>query len=87
MGGFAFEIQDGDDNFFPMRQRGGSQPTRLAIGRNGLSFLGEYNPELIPRLTLARIEDKSKGDGLAKSLVCFQGEWSFLWRMRHMRGD
>lgn len=74
MGGFAFEIEDGKRNFFPLQGSSKERPTRLTITDKGLLFLEKRRPELIPNLPRARIEDKSKGSMLAKLLVCFQGE-------------
>lgn len=74
MGGFAFEIQDGPGNFFPAQGQKGDRRTRLTLTSDGLLWLAESHPELIPELTRERIQDKSKGSMLAKSLVCFQGQ-------------
>jgi hypothetical protein len=73
MGGFALEIQDNERNFFPMKGSSKGRPTRLTISDKGLLFLEEHYPGAIPNIPRARIEDKSKGSILAKSLVCFQG--------------
>jgi hypothetical protein len=73
MGGFALEIQDIERNFFPMKGSSKGRPTRLTISDKGLLFLEERFPGTIPNIPRARIEDKSKGSILAKSLVCFQG--------------
>ncbi|SPO01171.1 uncharacterized protein DNG_03918 [Cephalotrichum gorgonifer] len=75
MGGFALEIKDHRRNLFPAWGSRKDRPARLAITEEGLLFLEEHRPELIPDLPRARIEDKSKGSMLAKLLVCFQALW------------
>ncbi|MBE3048489.1 hypothetical protein IMZ48_39505 [Candidatus Bathyarchaeota archaeon] len=75
MGGFAFEIKNEDRNFFPVHGSSGERPTRLTITNEGLLFLEEHRPELVPDLTRTWIEDKSKGSILAKSIVCLQGSY------------
>ncbi|KAF8856757.1 hypothetical protein BDZ45DRAFT_593776 [Acephala macrosclerotiorum] len=69
MGGFAFHV--GTDAGLPFEGR-------MTITPAGLRFLATYAPELIPRITPAEIEDKSKADGLAKFLVCIQATWFCL---------
>lgn len=71
MGGFC--IRDVDDpevlNFMPP-----SHP-RLVLTRQAILFVAKNEPSLIPDISEAFIRDKSKADGLAKALVCFQAVW------------
>ena len=49
--------------------------THLTITSKGLPFLEEKIPGFTPDLSRSRIQDKSKGSMLAKSLVCIQGRY------------
>jgi len=79
MGGFVIRIKDKDYNYFPMKSLGGDdQMTHLTITSKGLPFLEEKIPGFTPDLSRSRIQDKSKGSMLAKSLVCIQGRCLLL---------
>ncbi|KAM7214722.1 hypothetical protein V8F06_009887 [Rhypophila decipiens] len=71
MGGFC--IRDAVDpeiaEFMPP-----SHP-RLVLIKTSLLLLAEHEPELIPDISEADIRDKSKANGLAKALICFQATW------------
>ena len=77
MGGFALEIKYPDRNFFPVSGPDDERPTRITVTGKGLLFLESHRPGIVSSLPRERIQDKSKGDKLANSLVCFQSE-SFL---------
>ncbi|KAK4207073.1 hypothetical protein QBC37DRAFT_102572 [Rhypophila decipiens] len=71
MGGFC--IRDAVDpeiaEFMPP-----SRP-RLVLTKASLLLLAENEPELILDISEADIRDKSKANGLAKALLCFQASW------------
>lgn len=69
MGGFAFDTNKAVPNFLPNGR------SRLTISIGGLKYIAKHSPSLIPDLSEDEIRDKSKADGLAKSLVCLQAGW------------
>ncbi|KAE9392714.1 hypothetical protein BT96DRAFT_830269, partial [Gymnopus androsaceus JB14] len=71
MGGFVFDTTGGEP-FLP-----GSK-VRTTLTPEGVAFLMRHSPELIPHLTKEQILDKSKADGLSKTLVCLQAGWFCL---------
>lgn len=81
MGGFATSTTKDDhlpdgapvsSNFLP-----GSR-ARLILTSQGLRFLLEHNVGLLPQLSEEEIQDKSKADGVKKTLVCTQALWFVL---------
>jgi hypothetical protein len=84
MGGFAVQVSDenghknffpwhGHKNFFSRRDAKMGRYVRLTLTPEGLLYLEERFPGIIPNLSRTSIEDKSKGSMFAKSVVCFQG--------------
>lgn len=69
MGGFVFDFTERPFTVLP----NGSQ--KVYLTPNGSLFLGKYFPEVLPRPSIKFLEDKSKADGLAKTLVCLQALW------------
>ena len=69
MGGFAFDSSDASEPFLP------DSRTRAALTADGLRFLLDHEPDLLPSISKEEIEDKSKADGLKKFLVCVQAGW------------
>ena len=69
MGGFAFDTSDAQPNFLPNHR------SRLCISVNGLAYIADKAPGLIPDIAEGQIKDKSKADNLAKFLVCLQALW------------
>ena len=69
MGGFAFDTSSAPAKFLP------NETTRLTIRPEGLRYIAEHAPALIPDISEEHIRDKSKADGLAKVLVCLQAIW------------
>lgn len=67
MGGFAFASPSG--TVLP------NDLTRATITPSGLRFLLELTPEALPDITADQIKDKSKADGLKKTIVCIQALW------------
>ena len=63
-----------DQNFFPQRKAAHGETRRsMRLSARGFQLLVENLPHLsIPDLPQEEINDKSKGDAMAKSLVCFQ---------------
>jgi hypothetical protein len=69
MGGFAFDPRKVDIKFFP-----GNRP-QLTLTPGALKRIARYHEDLIPDIFEAEIKDKSKADGLAKTIVCIQALW------------
>lgn len=69
MGGFVIEDDDSAQSIFPLGY------TRLTLSVSGVIWFLKNRPSEIPIITKAEIEDKSKGDGLTKTLVCIQATW------------
>jgi hypothetical protein len=74
MGGFAFETRRLSSNIFPRDRKSGDR-TRLTLTPHALEIIADYDPDLIPDVSKAEIQDKSKADGLAKTIVCIQALW------------
>lgn len=71
MGGFAFDFSSMAINLIPSY----SKKTQLIMTPEGVSKIAEYEPVLLAGPTKEMIMDKSKADGFAKILVCFQAGW------------
>lgn len=69
MGGFAVDSSDATEDFLPDGRK------RATITPEGLLFLLEHEPDLLPDISETQIKDKSKADGLKKFLVCIQALW------------
>ena len=69
MGGFAFDTSSAARPFLPDFRE------RIVLTVDGLIALAEHWPHLVPRLSQGDIEDKSKSDGLAKLITCWQATW------------
>lgn len=69
MGGFAFDTNNAKVKFLP------NGLSRLTLHPKALIYLADHAPHLIPDLSVQDIRDKSKADGLAKLIVCFQALW------------
>ncbi|KAL8790063.1 MAG: hypothetical protein Q9213_000765 [Squamulea squamosa] len=69
MGGFAFSTEKLDQNILP------SPHTRATLTPAGVIFLLSQEPNILPYLSPEQIKDKSKADGLKKTLVCAQATW------------
>ncbi|MCJ1264560.1 hypothetical protein MMC22_004433 [Lobaria immixta] len=69
MGGFSFDTSSAPAKFLP------NEATHLTIRLNGLRYIAEHAPALIPDISEEAIRDKSKADGLVKVLVCLQAIW------------
>lgn len=69
MGGFAFDSSFSNPSFIP------GNIDRLILTPTGLLFLAEEEPSLIPNIAESVISDKSKANGMAKTLVCLQATW------------
>ncbi|KAJ4465514.1 hypothetical protein C8J55DRAFT_440985 [Lentinula edodes] len=66
MGGFVFDTQTED--FLPASYRNG----RAIITPEGIQFLLRNQPDLLPDLSTEEISDRSKANGLSKSVVVVQ---------------
>ena len=71
MGGFAFDcdFDNGGEEFIP-----GSPSLRYTS--HAILLLAKL--DRLPNISTADISDKSKADGLAKTLVCLQASWMLL---------
>ena len=69
MGGFAFDSRGSGPDYLPKGEE------RLTLTGEGVSWLFEHKPGLLPDITDAEIRDKSKASALAKFLVCLQALW------------
>lgn len=69
MGGYAFATDMSEQPFLP------SSYTRATITPKGVLFLLDHEPDALPYLSPEQIKDKSKADGLKKTLVCAQALW------------
>jgi hypothetical protein len=65
-------VEPEDQNFFPITKVLKEERRGLRLTPEGFQALAETFPSLIPDQSRERIEDKSKGDAIAKALVCFQ---------------
>lgn len=68
MGGYAIDTSalPDEQKFLP-----GSRD-RLTLTPDGLEFLAKQRPDLIPRVSIAEIQDKSKADTFAKGIITVQ---------------
>ena len=73
MGGFAFKSET--TSGFRILPSG---KDAVYVNAEGLRVLAETHPNAIPDLSAAEIMDKSKANGLAKTLVCLQAAWFCL---------
>jgi len=81
MGGYEIRIESADRNFLPLTKILDDERKGLRLSPEGFQALAEKFPHLIPDQARERIEDKSKGDVLAKTLVCIQGrKEDILWQ-------
>ncbi len=69
MGGFALDSNKSDDFFLPGCR------TRAVLTPAGFQFLLDHEPSCMPDISEDQIKDKSKADGLKKTLVCAQALW------------
>ncbi|KAL8867326.1 MAG: hypothetical protein Q9174_005734 [Haloplaca sp. 1 TL-2023] len=69
MGGFTYAQTGKTKDFLP---NGGS---RAALTVEGIKFLLSHEPDALPDITADQIKDKSKADGLKKTVVCVQALW------------
>ncbi|KAL8721412.1 MAG: hypothetical protein Q9181_007707 [Wetmoreana brouardii] len=67
MGGFA--LASSNDAFLP------NGLTRSTLTPSGLQFLLRHEPDALPDISAEQIKDKSKADGLKKTVVCIQALW------------
>jgi hypothetical protein len=72
MGGFAFDMSllpQGQDAFVP-------NVDQLHLSPLGVLLLAKCG--CLPNISLREIKDKSKADGLAKTIVCVQAGWMVI---------
>ncbi|KAB8648454.1 hypothetical protein FH972_026112 [Carpinus fangiana] len=77
MGGFVFEMEPGEVNFLPRMISGieKPRPTRITLSPEGIVWLLQNEPSLLPDISEHQITDKSKANGIAKTFVCMQAIW------------
>lgn len=71
MGGFVFDTTD-DEPFLRDSQ------AQMTLTPEGVAFVMQHTPELIPNLSKEEILDKSKADRLSKTMSCLQAAWFCL---------
>jgi len=69
MGGFALDTRGEKANFLPCNRR------RIALTSEGILYLLENKPSLIPDISESTIKDKSKGSWITKLITCLQATW------------
>ncbi|KAK3984083.1 hypothetical protein QBC44DRAFT_337640 [Cladorrhinum sp. PSN332] len=69
MGGFAILTKSSRGDFSP---NGWKRVTLTALG---ILHLAEHYPELLPDISVGDINDKSKANGLAKTIIILQASW------------
>jgi hypothetical protein len=67
MGGLAFEDTAGEELQFMPGDR-----SRMTLTSEGILWMAEHSPHLLPDISRKHIEDKSKSGGLGKFLTCWQ---------------
>ncbi|KAK0750470.1 hypothetical protein B0T18DRAFT_408963 [Schizothecium vesticola] len=75
MGGYEIRTESVDQNFLPLTRVLDDERKGIRLSPEGFQALAEKFPHLIPDQSRERIEDKSKGDAIAKTLICFQATW------------
>ncbi|KAL8646763.1 MAG: hypothetical protein Q9226_006725 [Calogaya cf. arnoldii] len=79
MGGFTMAVGPEEDPSFPYPKELQSflpdHVSRVTLTSDGLRFLMYWHPKEVPSITAEQIWDKSKADGLKKTLVCVQAIW------------
>ena len=65
-------VESEEMNFFPRIRVLGEARRGMRLSIDAFRALADRFPHLIPDLSQEKIEDKSKGDSIAKALVCFQ---------------
>jgi hypothetical protein len=70
-GGFAFSTYDlpSEEKFLPGKRN------RVILSMDGVIWLARNEPSLLPDLSQAEINDKSKANHLAKTIICIQATW------------
>ncbi|KAJ3755859.1 hypothetical protein EV360DRAFT_48979 [Lentinula raphanica] len=70
MGGFVFDTksEDGIKSFLPESYKSG----HAVITPEGIQFLLEHKPELLPDLSIEEISDRNKGNSISKSVLVVQ---------------
>jgi len=71
MGGYEIVIEPETRDILPRTRVLGEPRQGLRLTAKGFKILAKKFPQLIPDQSRERIEDKSKGDAIAKALVCF----------------
>ncbi|KAI4136589.1 MAG: hypothetical protein LQ341_005540, partial [Variospora aurantia] len=69
MGGFTLACGAKEGSFLPC------DLTQATLTPDGLRFLLQLDPDALPDITANQIRDKSKADGLKKTIVCAQALW------------
>ena len=69
MGGVVLDVSSAEKPFLSKRRE------RLVLTPDGMVMLARHKPEVIRHISPADIKDKSKSDGLAKLITCWQAIW------------
>ncbi|KAK4459546.1 hypothetical protein QBC42DRAFT_274255 [Cladorrhinum samala] len=79
MGGFAFSNESPLGDWVTL-----DGWKRLTLTSLGIFELVKHKPELLPDLSVADIQDKSKASGLAKTIVIMQASWFMVQCLSRM---
>jgi hypothetical protein len=69
MGGFAIDTRKCKQNFLSHNRN------RMILNPDAFKHLIQFEPDLLPDLSLEEIQDKSKASNIAKTIVCCQAIW------------
>ncbi|KAF2114622.1 hypothetical protein BDV96DRAFT_647318 [Lophiotrema nucula] len=69
MGGIAADTNGTDENFLA------NDEGRMTLTEEGFELLCKLRPGFLPNLTAGEVRDKSKANGLTKTLICLQAAW------------
>jgi hypothetical protein len=72
MGGYEVLVKSEEANFSPRIRALDEARRGMRLSPDAFRALADRFPHLIPDLSQEKIEDKSKGDAIAKALICFQ---------------
>jgi len=72
MGGFVVDTRSLDQKYLPKGRQ------RMTLTPEGLKFIAEHTPDLVPDLPESAIIDKSKANAFTKLVTCGQALWYSL---------
>jgi hypothetical protein len=69
MGGFVVDTHDLGYDYLPQERQ------RMTLTLRGLTFIADYNPDILPDLSVSAIKDKSKASMFTKMITIAQALW------------